>query len=281
MVAASAAHKSTTAPRSVTSYSTTTATPTTTSSRKSSTAIAAALPTKIEPPSRPESRKPSRARFASSTANERPTASTRRGRWRPRTIRARRAATMCCRSRARTRGGARRSRRRGRSAAKRDARASLDSQILARDQRPPRARRSYRDLGTSRRRRGGSRLRMHLPRDHLRPRGVTSRRARSSSCDAINTVQPSRGRVAHHDSSTARPSSSSPACGSSSNNRRGTRASAFASESRRRCPCDSRPCATSATASRPTRSRAASASDGSRPAARAANRAFSLTVRSS
>ena len=45
-------------------------------------------------------------------------------------------------------------------------------------------------------------------------------------------------------SSTSRPCSSRPAWGSSSSSRRGLRASALASERRRRWPCDRRPCAT-------------------------------------
>ena len=55
----------------------------------------------------------------------------------------------------------------------------------------------------------------------------------------------------------------------------------MASDRRRRCPCDSRPCATPASSARPTRAIAASASSRVRPAARVANRTFSVTVRSS
>ena len=64
------------------------------------------------------------------------------------------------------------------------------------------------------------------------------RATRSARCG------PRSSAVASTSSTTARPSASSPAWGSSSSNRRGSRASAIASESRRRWPCDSRPCVT-------------------------------------
>ena len=70
-------------------------------------------------------------------------------------------------------------------------------------------------------------------------------------------MRPSAGAACTTASSTARPCSSSPACGSSSSSSCGSRAIAIASETRRRCPCERRPCATSgdARAARPVRAR--------------------------
>ena len=136
----------------------------------------------------------------------------------------------------------------------RDARPPFDAQVLARDeervaQEAHACASSSAGTGAAARRIG--RNRVHLARDdaHL-TRGQAARELELVRREHHRAIL-ARGAARTTSSSTSRPCSSRPACGSSSRSRRGLRASALASDSRRRCPCDSRPCATSATRCRP------------------------------
>ena len=160
------------------------------------------MPTKIAPPSRPERRSPSRAPFASSTANERPIASSA----------ARNTAAQNRpgrRDRQRRAVGVEREREHHHhDAAERQDLLRARRASAARSAGPcprratPRGRRSCARLrpGAGRGRRAGGPVGA-APRAPgpaaIRTSRVASCRATSSSCDASSTVRPSDGRGAH------------------------------------------------------------------------------------
>ena len=160
----------------------------------------------------------------------------------PRTGRARPAAGCPGRGRARTRRAGARSAPNGTICCDRHPRAGLDPQVLARDERAPRARGSCRGLAAARRR---------LAVDRLAGRGAPAARRglpggehdlavgeRAGVLELVGREQHGAALAGRgprpRASSTSRPSASSPAWGSSSSSSRGSRASATASARRRR-----------------------------------------------
>ena len=137
----------------------------------------------------------------------------------------------------------------GRICCERDARAPLDPQILARDEQRLARRSSCAAPPPAPELRAGGRRRrrrvVHPARgdpDLARREPGGPRRARATPATRCG---PPTARRARPRRAPTRPCSSRPACGSSSSRSRGSRASAIASETRRRWPCESRPCVTS------------------------------------